>query len=343
MDAQAMEKGEPSAWRSSPPFAVRWRWSVLLLIGLLALAGVNGAILAEEVRVRAIETFVPLPICRSCTPEYPSPVGLMFTAAFAIVLATIAASPAIVVLVLLGRRVGVRPSALTATALLAGVLALSVAARLVTWTSRALDAGEPGAMIAGSVVGPTIEEAVKAAAILLVGLAMGWRLGVRAGIVLGAAVGLIVTILEIALYVQLNVTAEVGSGYGSVIAIRLGLFGLGLHVVASAIAGAGVGAWLAQDPPRRPRVLVGCLAAAIAVHGVWNLVGPTVMTSFAVALYPNPDLGVSEPFPQSVLFVASSVTQLVVLAIPIAAIVVAWRRDAARAASGGATLEVAPS
>ena len=38
-----------------------------------------------------------------------------------------------------------------------------------------------------------------------------------------------------------------------------------------------------------------------------------------------------EPFPISVLFVASSAAQLVVLGLPIPALVVVWRRDAARA------------
>ena len=65
------------------------------------------------------------------------------------------------------------------------------------------------------------------------------------------------TIFEIGLYVQLNVASNTNTAYGAVIAIRLGLFGLGVHVVATAIAGAGIGAWLVQDRPRQSRVLVG--------------------------------------------------------------------------------------
>ena len=139
------------------------------------------------------------------------------------------------------------------------------------------------------------------------------------------------TIFEIGLYVQLNVAGHTNTAYGTVIAIRLGLFGLGVHVVATAVAGAGIGAWLAQDPPRRWRVPAACLVAAIAIHGLWNLVGSAVMTRILLTLYPNPDLGMPEAFPLSVLFVASSLTQAVILGLPIAALVVAWRRDTARA------------
>jgi RsiW-degrading membrane proteinase PrsW (M82 family) len=334
VEAQAFDTAEPSntsASRASRAFGVPWRWSLLLFLGLITVVGVNAAILADEVRTQRLSDFHAPPGCPGCRPVYAEPSELMWAAAFAIALATVASIPALAVVGWLGRRVGVRPSAIAATALLAGVLMSGVAVRLVTWSSRWLADGA-GATLASVVVGPTIEEVAKASALLIIGLVMGWRLGVRPGIVLGAAAGLIVTILEIAIYVQLSYVGGTNTAYGTVIAIRLGLFGLGVHVVASAIAGVGVGAWLAQDPPRRPRVLVACLAAASAIHGLWNLVGSTLMTFLVLTLYPEPDVTLAEAVPLSVLFVASSVTQLVVLAIPIAGLVIAWRRDAERAA-----------
>ena len=91
-------------------------------------------------------------------------------------------------------------------------------------------------------------------------------------------------------------------------------------------------------------MLVGCLAAAIAVHGAWNLVGSTLMTTVALALYPNPDPDAFEPIPMGLLFVASSLTQLLVLAIPIAALAFAWHHDAAHAAPRTPTMaEALPS
>ena len=332
MDAQAIGIGELGVSRSSRPFTVRWRWCLLLFVSVMAAVVFNAANLADEVRLERLANFTPLPGCRSCRPVGLEPSELIRAAMFAIALATIAAIPAITVICLLGRRVGVRPSAIAAAALLGGLLMFTVATRLVSWTLSSLG-DELGAVMATVVVVPMIEEATKAAAVLVMGLAMGWRLGVRPGIVLGAATGLVVTILEIALYVQLNYAGGSNTAYGTIIAIRLGLFGLGVHVVASAVAGAGVGAWLAQAPPRRPRVLIGCLAAAVAIHGVWNLVGSSLISAVLMRIYPNPDFESLEPIPMAPLFIASSLTQLVLLVIPFAALVVAWRRDARVASS----------
>ena len=331
MDAQAIDIGKSGSAQPSPPYAVRWRWSLLLFLGIVAAGAFNTAILADEVRVAAIQGFHALPSCQGCTPTYPEPYAFFLIATFACVLAVFAAIPAIIVIGLLGRRVGLRPSAISATALLATLLVASVAARLVTWSLGWAGASEPGATLASVVIGPTIEETAKAAGILIVGIVMAWRLGIRAGIVLGAAAGLLVTIFEIGLYVQLNVAGNTNTAYGAVIAMRLGLFGLGVHVVATAVAGAGIGAWLAQERPRRSRVLVMSLAAAIAIHGLWNLVGSTLMSRILIAIYPDPDFAMPEPFPLSALFVASSVAQLVILGLPIVALVVMWRRDASQA------------
>lgn len=335
MDAQAIDIGESGSRQPSRSYAVRWRWSLIIFLGVVAAVAFNTAILADEVRVAAIEGFHALPSCRGCTPTYPEPFAIFLIATFACVLAVVAAIPAIVVIGLLGRRVGLRPSAISATALLATLLVASVGARVVTWSSAWLGASEPGATVSSVVIGPAIEETAKASGILIVGIVMAWRLGIRAGIVLGAAAGLLVTVFEIGLYVQLNVASNTNTAYGAVIATRLGLFGLGVHVVATAIAGAGIGAWLVQDRPRQSRVLVASLAAAIVVHGLWNLVGSTLISRFLIALYPDPDFAMPEPFPISTLFVASSAAQLVVLGLPILALVVVWRRDAARAPLAG--------
>ena len=73
------------------------------------------------------------------------------------------------------------------------------------------------------------------------------------------------------------------------------------------------------------------LAAAIAIHGLWNLVGSTLMSRIIIAIYPDPDFAMPEPFPLSALFVASSAAPLVILELRIVALVVMWRRDASQA------------
>ena len=45
---------------------------------------------------------------------------------------------------------------------------------------------------------------------------------------------------------QLNVAGDTNTAYEATIAMRLGLFGLGVHVVATAVADR-IGAWLAQE------------------------------------------------------------------------------------------------
>ena len=114
-------------------------------------------------------------------PNLPRAIAIFLIATFACVLAVFAAIPAIVVIGLLGRRVGLRPSAISATALLATLLVASVGARLVTWSSAWLGASEPGATVSSVVIGPAIEETAKASGILIVGIVMAWRLGIRAG------------------------------------------------------------------------------------------------------------------------------------------------------------------
>ena len=163
MDAQAIDIGKSGIAQPSPPYAVRWRWSLLLFLGIVAAGAFNTAILADEVRVAAIQGFHALPTCQGCTPTYPEPYALFLIATFACVLAVFAAIPAIIVIALLGRRVGLRPSAISATALLATLLVASVAARLVTWSLGWAGASEPGATLASVVIGPTIEERAKAA------------------------------------------------------------------------------------------------------------------------------------------------------------------------------------
>ena len=143
---------------------MRWRWSVIIFLGVVAAVAFNTAILADEIRVAAIEGFHALPSCQGCIPTYPEPSAIFLVATFACVLAVIAAIPAIVVIGLLGRRVGLRPSAISATALLATLLVASVAARLVTWSSAWLGASEPGATLSSVVIGPAIEETAKASA-----------------------------------------------------------------------------------------------------------------------------------------------------------------------------------
>ena len=149
VDAQAIDIGEPGDMQPSRPdtarsFSVPWGWSLLLFLGVVASVAFNTAIMADEVRVHAIEGFRALPSCRGCAPSYTEPIAFFVIATFAFGLALIAAIPAIVVIGLLGRRASLRLSAISATALLAGLLVASIATRLVTWSAGWFETGEPG-------------------------------------------------------------------------------------------------------------------------------------------------------------------------------------------------------
>ena len=337
MDAQAAEISEPVGAVSAEalprgdgdaPLALRWRWIALLALTAIAVVVVNAAELADGARAFAIEHFRAAPSCRLCKPTYPSVISLLFTASFAIVLATALAIPGIAVLIALGRRANTRPSALLGVGMASVVIMASVTGRLVGIASGTFDAPDQGLELASVLIGPALEETSKAATVLVVALLAGWRAGPRAGIALGAAAGLAVAIAEAALYVQLNVAYGDSTAYGTVIPVRLALFGLGVHVVAAAIAGAGVGAWIVGDRRRRLPLLAGCVLAATVIHGIWILIASDVMTRLALGMTPKPDFDSAEPIPMTALFVASSVTGVLILALPVLALAIAWRRTA---------------
>ena len=59
MDAQAIDIGESGSPQPSRSYAVRWRWSLIIFLGVVAAVAFNTAILADEVRVAAIQGFTP--------------------------------------------------------------------------------------------------------------------------------------------------------------------------------------------------------------------------------------------------------------------------------------------
>ena len=102
----------------------------------------------------------------------------------------------------------------------------------------ASDAAEIGALLTPIIVGPLVEEAVKAIGILLLGLRFAGRLGrVRDAVALGAAVGLGFTIVETAVYGMAGYEAGVLDASVEQFVARFALLGLSGHLLFSALAG----------------------------------------------------------------------------------------------------------
>jgi RsiW-degrading membrane proteinase PrsW (M82 family) len=181
-----------------------------------------------------------------------------------------------VVVLLLGRRAAIPWLPLLA-ALLWGATAAALVAQLVN--DAALQALPP--RLVTPLVGPLVEEVAKASALLVVVLVWpGTLRGARQGIVLGALAGLGFAATENIGYYALAAVQGGAPGLARALYVRGVLEGLN-HAAFSAIVGAAAGHALASAEPalrRRATVATG-LGVAVAVHGTWNAVASTAITS----------------------------------------------------------------
>lgn len=171
-------------------------------------------------------------------------------------------------------------------AVLAFFWGASVATTVALWLNDAATAALPARIgvaqahrLVPALVGPTIEELVKAAGVLLVALVA--RPALRDGRVaatMGALVGLGFAAAENTSYYTLAAVQSGYPGLGRAIYLR-GLVQGGNHAAFTAIVGAAVAlAW--HHPARsgsRIASIVGGLVTAIALHALWNaLVSSTI-------------------------------------------------------------------
>lgn len=308
----------------APPRRRVW---LALILGVLATQVITAVDLSGRAGQRIAELWDRSPVHSPGIPSSPpAPGELFWVGATAIALAILCTIPLLAVLLLAGRRLDV-PRRWVLLVMLASAVALGlVAGRTITVVSDAVRDSELGSWAISIIIGPTIEEAAKLTAVALVAiLALRGAVGLRAAVILGAAAGVGATILEVALYSQLSYAAGTNPAYGSVLAIRLGLLGVNVHVVATALGAAGLGAWLSGGRRSRWPLVMGT-AAAVSSHAAWNLVGSDLATAFVLALTPGADWSAPEPFPLWALVVASSAAQALVLAVPLAVLGMAWRR-----------------
>lgn len=212
-----------------------------------------------------------------------APPDVMQVLLTALVLASIAALPAVAVLRYLDRRE--RESKLLVLGLLlfgavvstglALVLNEAAVPRFLGYLARhgGLDDPSLGDYLAAGFVAPVVEEPAKALALLLVLVFLrGGFDGVRDGMVYGALVGLGFNVGETALYVVSGYFETGVAPYDVQLIIRFVFLGLNGHVLFSALAGAGIG--LARQHVRGAIRVVGpvvLLGLAMLAHMVNNL------------------------------------------------------------------------
>lgn len=265
-------------------------------------------------------------------PPFPPEAGaLIWVHGMAIALGLIVAAPAFALISHLGRRAGV-PLGAGVLAVSTGVFSFLVAAQvndaIVVWLGLIPDGGIPGQLdLVSLVVAPAVEEPAKFLAVGFVALLLRPRFGIRQGIVLGLLVGIGATVVEAGANLQVQ-SAAGPTTYGTTLALRFGLFGLGLHATTAALTGAGLGYAVSRWPrPRAILVVALALAAAVAVHVTWNLWASRLTIDLVTALTPDPSFGTDEPFAHHVVLFASSVVTAVLLAPAYLALAIAWRRS----------------
>ena len=206
-------------------------------------------------------------------------------------------------------------------ALLWGATAAALGAQLLN--DAALDALPR--QVVTPLVGPLVEEAAKASALLVVVLVWpGIVRGAREGIVLGALAGLGFAATENIGYYTLAAVQGGATGVARALYVRGVLEGLN-HAAFTAIIGAAAGhaRALAGPAARRWATAAAGLGIAVAVHGTWNAVASTAITSLlcnapaegaACAPAPQPlDLLISVP-----VLVAAFVGPLTALLVALA-------------------------
>jgi RsiW-degrading membrane proteinase PrsW (M82 family) len=298
----------------------RWRRLVLaMLLVDVALVVVNGNWLADYLRAEG--------------PPFPPDAGaLIWIHLVAIALGLIVAAPAFALISHLGRRAEV-PLGAGVLAVMTGVFAFLVAAQIndaIVVSMGLIPGGGPDDAfdLVSLVVAPAVEEPTKLLAVGFVAVLLRPLFGIRQGIVLGLLVGIGATLVEAGASLQIQYAAGGGPIYGTMLAVRFGLFGLGLHATTAALTGAGLGYAAAARPgPRRIGVIALALVTALAIHVMWNVWASRLTFDLVTALTPEPAFGTDEPFAHHVLLFASSIVTAVLLAPAGLVLAVAWRRS----------------
>ena len=296
-----------------------WWPLVALMVAIdLVLVAINGIWLAGY-------------LLDSGPPFAPGPTELIWIHGTAIVLGLIVAIPAFVAIGWLARRARV-PLGAVALAVLLGAFAFLLAAHVNDLIVLSLDL-VPGLPAGGGidavalVVAPAVEEPAKLLALAAMAGLLRPAFGVRQGIVVGLAVGIGATLIETGAVLQLRYVNGSGTIYGSIIALRFGLFGLGLHATTAALIGAGLGYAVSAGPGRRRMaVVLLAVAGAVAVHALWNLLASRLTFELLTALTPEPDFRGPELYAHHVIWVASSIVTAILLAPAAISLVAAWRR-----------------
>jgi RsiW-degrading membrane proteinase PrsW (M82 family) len=264
-------------------------------------------------------------------PFSPHASELIWVHLTAIVLGLIVAIPALAIIGWLARRATV-PAGAVALAVLLGAFVFLLAAHVndLIVLSLELVPGEPadgGIDVVAVVVAPAVEEPAKLLALVALAGLMRPAFGVRQGIVLGLAVGIGATLIETGAVLQLRYADGAGAIYGSILALRFGLFGLGLHATTAALTGAGLGyAVSGGSGRRRIAVLLLALAGAVAIHVLWNLWTSRLTYELVTAMTPAPDFSSPEPFAQHVILAASSMVTAALMFVPAVILTIIWRR-----------------
>jgi RsiW-degrading membrane proteinase PrsW (M82 family) len=248
-----------------------------------------------------------------------APPDVMQVLLTALVLASIAALPAVAVLRYLDRRE--RESRLLVLGLLlfgavvstglALVLNEAAIPRFLGYLARHGGLDDPSLRdyLAAGFVAPLVEEPAKALAIVLVLIFLrGGFDGVRDGMVYGALVGLGFNIAETALYVVSGYFDTGGAPYDVQLIVRFVFLGLNGHVLFSALAGAGIG--LARQHARGAiRVIapVVFLGLAMLAHMVNNL---ATVLAIGIVLH-EAGGGALDDFSPGGLWVATAVAVIV--------------------------------
>jgi RsiW-degrading membrane proteinase PrsW (M82 family) len=249
------------------------------------------------------------------------------------VLGLVVAAPAVLIIGGVARRANVCLAFIPFGMAVGAAIFLAEAGRLhdfVTGLPGVETAGRELFDIGGVIVAPLIEEPEKLIAIGVIATLLWPRFGVRQGMVVGAIVGLAFNVFEAAFYVQREYAFGDGAIYGTVLAIRFGLFGLGLHAGTAALIGAGLAAGLGRPVRGGVAIVAAALVGAMLTHAVANLASDTVIGALLMALVPKPDMSQVEPFPHHLTWIASSGWTAVLMAPLFIALVVAWRRAAPR-------------
>jgi RsiW-degrading membrane proteinase PrsW (M82 family) len=172
-----------------------------------------------------------------------------------------------------------------------------------------------------SMIGPLLEEVAKAGGLLALILVWPGSLrSVREGIVYGALAGVGFAAIENLGYYTLAAVQGGTPGLAQALYVRGLLEGLN-HAAFTAIVGAAAGRARARPASRRPRlaVVAAGLAIAVSVHGAWNGVASTAITSL---LCNAPDGAPCAPAPRPLDLLVSVPILIAAFIGPLAALLV---------------------